>query len=77
MRRLNAKHLLVRERRGKSDYYSGAWSREAYLEARTKSEVDALMTAYGDRALVHFARQIETLDPERRRALERLARADD
>jgi predicted transcriptional regulator len=77
MRRLDAKHLLVRERRGKTDYYSAAWSREAYLEARTKTDVDALMTAYGDRALVHFARQIETLDPERRRALERLARADD
>jgi predicted transcriptional regulator len=77
MRRLDAKQLLVRERRGKTDYYSAAWSREAYLEARTKTDVDALLAAHGDRALVHFARQIDTLDPERRQALERMARDDD
>ncbi len=77
LRRLDAKSLVVRERRGKTDFYRATWTREAYLEARTQRDVDALLATYGDRALVHFARQIETLDPERRRALEQLARDDD
>lgn len=76
MRRLDAKGVVVRERRGKTDHYVAALGRDAYLEARTEAGVDDLLAAYGDRALVHFARRFETLDPARRAALEELARGE-
>ena len=73
MRRLDEKGLLRRERRGKTDHYTPALTLDAYLEARTGADIEAIMSAYGDRALVLFARQIGTLDGERRKQLERLA----
>jgi hypothetical protein len=39
-----------------------------------EGEVAALVDAFGDVALGHFARQVADGDPQRRRALERLAR---
>jgi BlaI family transcriptional regulator, penicillinase repressor len=74
MRRLDKKRLLSREREGKTDIYSARMSREEYLEARAQAEVGALVDEYGDAALVHFARHMEKLDPERRDQLRRLAR---
>ena len=41
----------------------------------TKRHVAERVDEFGDVALGHFARQVAELDPERRRALERLARA--
>src|SRR3954451_1697274 len=76
MRRLDDKKLLKRRRDGKTDFYRPAYTRDEYAQLRAQSEVDALVERYGDVALGHFARQIEQLDPERRRALERLARGD-
>jgi BlaI family transcriptional regulator, penicillinase repressor len=74
MRRLDKKGLLSREREGKTDIYSARMSRAQYLEARAQAEVGALLDEYGDAALVHFARQMEKLDPKRREQLQRLAR---
>jgi predicted transcriptional regulator len=74
MRRLDAKQLLTRKREGKTDIYSPRLSREDYLEARARAEVGALVDEYGDAALVHFARQMNRLDPKRREQLRRLAR---
>jgi hypothetical protein len=37
-------------------------------------QVDGLVEEYGEVALTHFARQVASLDPSRRRALQRLAR---
>jgi predicted transcriptional regulator len=74
MRRLDDKGLLRRRREGKTDFYRPAYTREEYAELRAQAEVDALVDRFGDVALGHFARQIAQLDPERRRALERLAR---
>ncbi len=74
LRRLDAKSIVVRQRRGKTDHYTAALPRERYLEARAEAEIAALVESFGDRALVHFARTIETLDPARRAALEELAR---
>lgn len=74
LRRLDAKGVVVRTRHGKTDHYSASLSREAYLEARAEAEIEALVESFGDRALVHFARRIETLDADRRAALEELAR---
>jgi predicted transcriptional regulator len=74
MARLHKKRLLNRRRDGKTDYYAPAYEREKYLELRARSEVEGLVTQYGDVALSHFAQQMASLDPTRRRALQRLAR---
>ena len=76
MARLDKKGLLVRRREGKTDFYTPAMSREAYHEARAEAEVGALVANYGEAALVHFARQMNQLDPKRREQLRRLARRD-
>jgi predicted transcriptional regulator len=73
MSRLDKKGLLLKTKRGKTYLYRPAMSHEEYLEARAHSEVDGLVADYGDLALAHFARRIETLDPDRRRALRELA----
>ena len=73
MRRLDVKGVLARERRGKTDYYAPVMTREAYREARAAAEVGALVAEFGDVALVHFSRQVAALDPDRARALRRLA----
>jgi predicted transcriptional regulator len=73
MNRLDRKGMLKRRREGKSDRYRAVMTREDYLEARARAEVDDLVADYGDVALAHFARQLDTLDPRRRRQLRRLA----
>jgi predicted transcriptional regulator len=74
MARLARKGLLRRRREGKTDIYAAALTREQYLEARAREEVGALVDEYGDVALVHFARQMNGLDPKRREQLRRMAR---
>ena len=74
MARLQKKGLLVRRRAGKADYYAPAYERDEYIALRARAEVDELVEQYGDVALSHFARQMASLDPARRRALQRLAR---
>ena len=76
MARLHRKGLLERRRDGKTDYYAPVYDREQYMALRAAAEVDDLVSQYGDVALSHFARQMASLDPARRRALERLARKD-
>ena len=73
MNRLHAKSMLRRRRSGKSDIYRPMMSRDDYLEARARAEVDELVADYGEVALAHFARQLETIDPDRRRRLRKLA----
>jgi predicted transcriptional regulator len=72
--RLHKKGLLDRRREGKTDFYRPVYEREQYMALRAGSEVDNLVEQYGDAALSHFARQMASLDPARRRALQRLAR---
>jgi predicted transcriptional regulator len=74
MARLGEKGLLVRRRDGKTDFYSPAYERGEYMALRAAAEVDGLVAQYGDVALSHFAQQMASLDPARRRALQRLAR---
>ncbi len=76
MHRLVDKDLLQRERAGRSDVFRAALTRDAYEHARASAEVDALVTAYGDVALAHFAREIGQLDPQRREQISRLARGE-
>jgi predicted transcriptional regulator len=74
--RLHGKGLLDRRRDGKTDLYRPVHTREQYADLRAQSEVAALVDAFGDVALGHFARQMAQLDPERRRALEQLSDED-
>ena len=73
LQRLDVKELVVRTRHGKTDVYTAALPREAYLDARAEAEVSELLEQYGELALVQFARRMAALDPERREALRRLA----
>jgi predicted transcriptional regulator len=72
--RLHAKGLLARRREDKTDYYRPVHTRAEYADLRAQAEVAAVIDAFGDVALGHFARQMAELDPERRELLERLAR---
>src|ERR1044072_6584523 len=72
--RLHDKGVVKRRREGKTDHYRAAHSRAGYADLRARAEVEALVDAFGDVALSHFARQMAELDPERRAALEKLAR---
>jgi predicted transcriptional regulator len=74
MARLNKKGMLARRREGKTDHYSPLYERDQYRALRARSEVEGLVAEYGDVALSHFAQQMATLDPARRRSLQRLAR---
>ena len=73
MRRLSDKGMLERTRNGRQDTYSPRHSREEYQELRAGAEVRDLVDEFGDVALAHFARSLSTLDPARRRQLQRLA----
>ncbi len=73
MARLHGKGLLDRRREGKTDFYRPVLSREEFLEARARTEVEGLVEQFGDLALTHFARQMSQVDPKRLRELQRLA----
>ena len=74
MARLHKKGMLVRRRQGKTDFYAPSYDREEYQALRARSQVEDLVEQYGDVALSNFAQQMASLDPSRRRALQRLAR---
>ena len=74
MARLHKKGMLTRRREGKTDFYAPTVDRDEYLSLRAQAEVESLVAQYGDVALSQFAQQMASLDPARRRALERLAR---
>jgi predicted transcriptional regulator len=73
MQRLDEKGLLSRTRSGRSDLYVPTLSRDEYRELRAASQVQGLVDEFGDVALAHFAKSLKTLDPARRRQLQRLA----
>ena len=74
MARLHKKGMLVRRREGKTDFYAPSQDREEYQRLRARAQVEDLVEQYGEVALSNFAQQIASLDPSRRRALQRLAR---
>lgn len=73
MSRLHTKGLLDRRREGKTDFYTPRFTRDEFLELRARREVEALVEAFGDIALTHFARQMSQLDPDRLKELQRVA----
>lgn len=74
MARLHRKGILERELDGRTNVYHARYSREQYMEARAAAEVQALVNEFGETALLHFTRQVQSLDPKRREALRRIAR---
>ena len=74
MARLDAKGMLERRRQGKTDLYRSAYVRDEYADMRARAELQSVVNQYGDVALAHIARQMAALDPQRRRALQRMAR---
>jgi predicted transcriptional regulator len=74
MARLYTKGVLNRRREGQTDIYAPILDRDEFMALRAGAEVEELVAEYGEVALSHFARQVASLDPARRRALQRLAR---
>ncbi|HWX96286.1 MAG TPA: BlaI/MecI/CopY family transcriptional regulator [Solirubrobacteraceae bacterium] len=74
MTRLESKGLLERTREGRTDFYRPLYTRGQYADLRAHAEVESLVDQFGELALGHFARQMAQIDPQRRRALQRLAR---
>ncbi len=74
MDRLHSKGLLDRRQERTTYIYTPRLSRDEYADVRAKTEVDELVSEWGDVALVHFAKQMGNLDPKRRDQLRRLAR---
>jgi predicted transcriptional regulator len=74
MARLARKGLLEREREGRTDAYWPRLTREEFQRARAQQEVSTLVSEFGDVALVHFAKEMDKLDPARVKQLRRLAR---
>ena len=72
--RLDAKGMLERRRAGKTDFYKPTYTRAEYANLRARVELESVVDQYGDVALAHIARQMAALDPQRRRALQRIAR---
>ncbi len=62
MARLDEKGLLTRRREGRSDVYAPVMARDAYLQARARAEVSALVEEFGDVALAHFATALDGVD---------------
>ena len=74
MSRLDAKEVLERRREGRTDIYRPRYTQAEYASERVRVAVDSVVDQFGDLALAHIARQMSELDPQRRRALERIAR---
>lgn len=74
MQRLHTKKVLRRERRGRKHVYVPELSREDYAAARAATEVEALVSQYGDVALAQFSIHMSMLDSKRRQQIRRLAR---
>jgi predicted transcriptional regulator len=74
MARLDAKKMLERRREGKTDVYRPTYTRHQYADMRARVELETVVDEYGELALAHIARQMAALDPQRRRALQRMAR---
>lgn len=74
MDRLHRKGLVDRRQERNTYIYTPRMSHDEYADLRAGTEVDELVREWGDAALVHFAKQMGTLDPKRREQLRRLAR---
>jgi predicted transcriptional regulator len=74
MGRLDANGMLERRRQGKTDFYTPIYARDQYADLRARAELESVVDQYGEVALAHIARQLAALDPQQRRALQRIAR---
>ncbi len=71
--RLHDKALVTRRLVGRGYTYAAAMTEAELIDAASARAVDDLVGRFGAPALVHFAEQLDRLDPEVRAELERLA----
>jgi predicted transcriptional regulator len=74
MARLHRKGLLKRRRDGRTDFFAPVYGRGRYADLCAGAAIDSVVEQFGDVALMHIARQMAGLTPEKRRSLHRLAR---
>lgn len=71
--RLTDKALVTRQLAGRGYVYAPALTEPELVDAASARAVDDLVRRFGTPALVHFAEQLDRLDPRMRADLERLA----
>lgn len=71
--RLHEKALVTRQMAGRGYVYGAALTENEVIDAASARAVGDLVRRFGTPALVHFAEQLDRLDPEVRAELERLA----
>jgi predicted transcriptional regulator len=77
MTRLHEKGLLRRSRDGKTYVYRPAFSREQFRARLSRDIVRGLVAEFGDVALAQFVAALDEVDERHRRALERVAKAEE
>ena len=73
MSRLADKGLLRRQLVGKTHHYEVAQTEQQFLRVASRRMIRSLIDDFGEVAIVEFLAELDDVDPERRRALRRLA----
>ena len=73
MSRLAEKGLLRRQLVGKTHHYEVAQTEQQFLHVASRRMIRSLIDDFGEVAIAEFLAELDEVDPERRRALRRLA----
>jgi predicted transcriptional regulator len=73
MSRLAEKGLLRRRLVGKTHHYEAAQTEQEFLHVASRRLIRSLIADFGEVAIAEFLAELEQVQPERRRALRRLA----
>lgn len=69
MTRLTEKGLLKRTALGKAYLYKPAFSKDTFLTRVSKQIIKNLVSSFGDRAIAHFAQELENIPEEKKQKL--------
>lgn len=73
MSRLAEKGLLRRQLVGKTHHYEVAQTEQQFLHVASRRMIRSLIDDFGEVAIAEFLAELDEVEPERRRALRRLA----
>lgn len=73
MSRLAEKGLLRRQLVGKTHHYEVAQTEQQFLHVASRRLIRSLIDDFGEVAIAEFLAELDQVEPERRRALKRLA----
>lgn len=73
MSRLAEKGLLRRRLVGKTHHYEVAQTEQQFLHVASRRMIRSLIDDFGEVAIAEFLAELDEVEPERRRALKRLA----